>query len=246
MASNRNDVARQKRASQNRAQREALSARTKAAATPREERVAAAVAASGSGERGAGGNRAGNDRKNSDAKGASTSSARESMAQGRLGETPVDIDTLEGSFLSKLVRVPGGLQVVMAAVLGLVMAVMVSVTKTVPPEGAKAGAKATRTLFEAYGPTALLFLGPPLVLVGNAVVFGLHAKRRRMWTMSAVMLGIFSLFMPQFLFPAGMLGYGVLRAKRIEDGLSRRRRPGRRGKDRDGTESAGAIEAQAS
>lgn len=153
------------------------------------------------------------------------------MAQGRLGDAPVDIDNLEGGFLSKLVRVPGGLQVVMAAVLAVVMAVMVSVTDTVPPEGAKAGAKATRTLFEAYGPTAVLFIGPPLVLAGNALVFGLHAKRRRMWTMSAVMLGIFSLFMPQFLFPAGMLGYGVLRAKRIEDGPGSRRRAGRRGTD---------------
>jgi hypothetical protein len=33
--------------------------------------------------------------------------------------------------------------------------------------------------------------------------------------------------MPQFLFPAGMLGYATLRAKRVEDGPRRPRSPRR-------------------
>ncbi|MCB0987416.1 MAG: hypothetical protein H6519_03330 [Microthrixaceae bacterium] len=214
---NRTDTSRDKRARQNRAHRDALAARTKAASTPREERVAAAAPVTSKSPVKADGQ----------AGVAERPSAREALAQGRLGQVPVDIDQLEGSFLRKLVQVPGGLQVVMAAVLAVVLAVMVSFMDTVPPEGAKPGAEATRTLFEAYGASALLYLGPPLVLVGNAVVFGLHAKRRRMWITSAVMLGVFSLFLPQYLFPAGMLGYAALRSKRIEDG-PRRPRPARK------------------
>ena len=42
-----------------------------------------------------------------------------------------------------------------------------------------------------------------------------------------IMLGLFSLLMPQFLFPAGMLGYATLRAKRVEDGPRRPRSPRR-------------------
>ncbi|MBP7630483.1 MAG: hypothetical protein KA758_08530 [Acidimicrobiales bacterium] len=219
MATNRSDASKQKRSRQNRAQREALAARKKAASTPREERVATpspvtTERAGGKGSKAATG-------------GDAPASAKAAMAEGRLGQVPVDVESLEGSFLSKLVRVPGGMQVIMAAVLAVVLAVMASVMATVPPEGAEPGADATRTLFEAYGASALLFLAPPLILVGNAVVFGLHAKRRRMWTMSAIMLGLFSLLMPQFLFPAGMLGYATLRAKRVEDGPRRPRSPRR-------------------
>jgi hypothetical protein len=153
----------------------------------------------------------------------------------------VDIESLEGSYLSKLVRVPGGMQVLMAAVLAVVLAVMASVMATVPPEGAEPGAEATRTLFDAYGASAVLFLAPPLILVGNALVFGLHAKRRRMWTMSAIMLGVFSLLMPQYLFPAGMLGYAALRSKRVEDGPRRPIRPARA--RRGATEATDATDA---
>jgi hypothetical protein len=156
------------------------------------------------------------------ASGADAKPARTALAEGRLGQTPVDLDTLEGSFLSKVVRVPGGMQVVMATVLVVVLTVMGSVMATIPDEGAEPGSVATRTVFEAYGASALLFLLPPLILVGNALFFSLHVKRRRMWTVSAIMLGIFSLLLPQFLFPAGFLGYAALRSKRIEDGPRRR------------------------
>lgn len=235
MATNRSDVSKQKRARQNRAQREALAARKKAASTPREERVAAAAPATTDRS----GGRSAKATSGAGAGGDTPASAKAALAEGRLGQVPVDIATLEGSFLSKLVRVPGGMQVIMAAVLAVVLAVMASVMATVPPEGAEPGADATRTLFEAYGASALLFLAPPLILVGNAVLFGLHAKRRRMWTMSAIMLGVFSLLMPQFLFPAGMLGYATLRAKRVEDGPQRpvRRARPRRGGDPDTTDA---------
>ncbi|MBK6855179.1 MAG: hypothetical protein IPG97_01055 [Microthrixaceae bacterium] len=233
---NRTDVSKQKRARQNKAQREALAARTKAASTPHEDRVAAATAKAPSGK-----NR--ESARAGDLHGSTA--AKPTSTPARLGEVPVDIATLEGSFLRKLVQVPGGLQVIMAAVLTIVLAVMASIMDSVPPEGAEQGAKATRTLFEAYGTGAVLFLGPPLILVGNAVVFSLHPKRRRMWTMSAVMLGVFSLLLPQFLFPAGMLGYAALRSKRIEDGPGRSPFAGRfgRSKSSDGSDRPSADTA---
>lgn len=158
------------------------------------------------------------------------SNFRETLAQGRLGQVPVDPATLEGGFLGKVVRVPGGMQVVMASVLVLVLTLMGAFMDTMPEEGAEVGSEPVRTIFEAYGVGALLFLAPPLILVGNALFFSLHVKRRRMWMISAVMLGVFSILMPQFLFPAAFLGYAAFRAKRIEDGP---RRPTRRSSDDD-------------
>lgn len=210
MANRSNETSRQKRARENRARRSALEARKKAAQTPREERVATVGASSGS----SGSSKA------SKADGAAKGRAatrREGLAQGRLGQTPVDIDSLEGSFLGKVVHVPGGMQVVMAAVLVLVLTVMALFMNTVPPEGAERGADPTRTLIEAYGPSAALFLAPPVMLVGNALFFSLHDRRRRMWTISAVMLVIFSAVMVQFVFPAAFLGYAAWRSKRIEE-----------------------------
>ena len=49
-----------------------------------------------------------------------STAAKPTSTPARLGEVPVDIATLEGSFLRKLVQVPGGLQVIMAAVLTIV------------------------------------------------------------------------------------------------------------------------------
>jgi len=216
VANRSNESSRQKRARENRARRAALEARTKAAQTPREERVKQA-AASGAGK---GGSVAQADANGSKARKGGTT--REALAQGRLGQVPVDIDTLQGGFLRKVVQVPGGMQVLMAAVLVLVLSLMSSFTATVPPEGAEAGADPTRTLFDAYGASALLFLAPPLILVGNAVYFSLHERRRRMWVISAVMMVIFSALMLQYIFPAGFLAYAAYRSKRIEEGPARR------------------------
>lgn len=209
-----NENSRQQRARRNRAQREALKARKAAAASPRAQRVPAAVEKSAS-------------TKSAKSGQAPRPTARQALAQGRLGQVPVDIDTLEGSFLGKVIRVPGGMQMLMATVLVLVLTVMGVVMNTLPEEGAEQGAAATRTLVDAYGAGAILFLAPPVILVGNALIFGLHARRRRMWTISAVMLGAFSILMLQYVFPAGFLGYAALRSKRIEEGprLARRTDP---------------------
>jgi hypothetical protein len=167
--------------------------------------------------------------------------SRQAMAQGRLGQEPVDIDSLEGSFIGKVVHVPGGMQVIMAAVLVLVLTAMGIFMNTVPPEGAEVGAEATRTLVDAYGASAVLFLAPPVILVGNALFFSLHERRRRMWTISAVMLVIFAALMLQFVFPAAFLAYAAWRSKKIEDGPARRRRTS----SADG-EAAGGDPGQAS
>lgn len=141
-------------------------------------------------------------------------------ASQRPGMVPVDIETLEGSWLRKVVTVPGGMQVLMALVLAVVMAVMSSMTNAFPAEGAPDDSELVRTLFDVYGAQALMFLAPPVLIAGNAAIYSLHARRRRIWIFSAVAMAIFSLFGPQFLFPAGFLGYAVLRAKKVEDGPS--------------------------
>lgn len=217
---NKRDASRQKRARSNRAQREALEARRKAASTPKTERPVSATSG-GSARAGA----------QVEAGGTKATGGRQAGSAGRvarLGQVPVDPETLEGSWLRRVAQVPGGLQVVMAATLVLVLTVMSAVMHTIPPDGAPKGAAGTRTLFDVYGFGALLILGPPVILVGNALLFSLHARRRRMWTMSAILLGGFSLLAPQFLFPAGFLGYAVLRARQVEDGRTRppRRRRG--------------------
>ena len=78
----------------------------------------------------------------------------------------------------------------MAAVLVVVLTGMGLFMNTVPPEGAEPGAEATRTLVDAYGAGALLFIAPPLILVGNGTGLAglrahLHARvaagARRNW-----------------------------------------------------------------
>ena len=86
MATNRSDASKQKRSRQNRAQREALAARKKAASTPREERVATpspvtTERAGGKGSKAATG-------------GDAPASAKAAMAEGRLGQVPVDVESL--------------------------------------------------------------------------------------------------------------------------------------------------------
>lgn len=182
-----------------------MEARTAAAAKPREERVKAKPVA--------------------EAKATPSAKAAEGKSTTRTvparpGMAPVDIATLEGSWLRKVVTVPGGMQVLMALVLTVVMTVMSAVTKAFPPEGAPDSAEATRTIFDVYGAGALMFLAPPVLIAGNAALYSLHAKRRRLWIFSAVAMAVFSLFGPQFLFPAGFLAYAILRAKKVEDGPS--------------------------
>ena len=216
---NQRDASKQKRARQNRAEREARIARAKAAQTPKEQRAAIAAGSPSSPSRST--PKAKSAPKAKDDKKA----ARSAVAQGRLGQVPVDIDALEGGFLRKVVQVPGGMQVIMSTVLVLVLTFMNSVVHTMIAKGAPEGAPATQTFFDVYGTKAILLLAPPVILVGNALIFSLHVRRRRVWTASAVLMGAFSLVIPQFLFPAGFLGYAVLRSRRIEDPRSPRVKP---------------------
>lgn len=133
---------------------------------------------------------------------------------------PVDVETLQGSWIRKVVTVPGGIQVLMSVVLTVVMTVMSAFTRAFPAEGAPDDSELVRTIFDVHGVGALMFLAPPILIVGNAAIYALHAKRRRIWIFSAVAMALFSLFGPQYLFPAGFLAYAVLRARKVEDGPS--------------------------
>ena len=218
---NQRDASKQKRARQNRAEREARVARAKAAQTPKEQRAAAATGSPSSPSRSTPGAKSAKAKASPKSK-RDAKSARSAGAQGRLGQVPVDIDTLQGGFLRKVAQVPGGMQVIMSTVLVLVLTVMNSLVHTMIAKDAPKGAPATQTFFDVYGTRAILLLAPPVILVGNAFIFSLHPRRRRMWTVSAVLLGAFSLVIPQFLFPAGFLGYAVLRSRRVEEPRSPR------------------------
>lgn len=209
----KSETSRQRRARENRARREALAARTKAASTPKAERTAAAApertdtGASGRSRKG-----------RSEQKAASTTRSR-AERPARLGQVPVEIHELEGGFLRKVVQVPGGMQVMMSVVLVLAMTAMYSFVHLFPPEGAPVDATATQTIWDRFGVGgALSFLGPPLIIALSALFYSLHERRRRVWIMAAILLAIMSLFMPQYLFPAGFMFYAVWRAKRVEDG----------------------------
>lgn len=218
---NRSDASRQKRARQNRAQRAALAARTSGEGVKRPSRVAPSTA-----ER-------------------LTSTPRESTRAGsidpseapepgtkkakpkrerppRPGDRPVDIATLEGSWFSKVVKVPGGMQVLMAMGMTLVVTGLLAFMDTYPSQAdLDADVKnpdPERTIIEALGaPKAALILVLPLVIVGIAAAMSLHKQRRRIWVAAAVLLGaFFALGMLQYIFPMGFLLYAVMRASRIE------------------------------
>ncbi|MCB0976009.1 MAG: hypothetical protein KDB02_01000 [Acidimicrobiales bacterium] len=217
----RSDAARQKRARQNRAQRQALEARTSGEAVKRPSRVAPSTA-----ERlkttPRESTRAGSmDPAEAPAPGEKKPKPRRERPP-RPGDRPVDIATLQGSWFSKVTKVPGGMQVLMAVGMTIVVTGLLAFMDTYPSEAdvrAKVkNAKPTRTIFEALGVTkALLILLIPLVIVGIAAVFSLHKQRRRIWMGAAIMLGAFFAFgMLQYVFPMGFLLYATMRASRIE------------------------------
>ena len=223
---NKRPTSRERRARQNRAQREALASRTKAAATPRSERPAPKAPSRGA-PRPSNRSTAGSDAGTETGGRTSLRPARPDRPD-RLGSKPVDLDTLEGGWFRRLLQVPGGVQVLFSVVLVLTLTVVMSISKSVPPEGAPRDADPTRTIWEAFGPAALLIVVPPLAAAVNALVFALTERRRRMWTISAVMIAVFAiaLFQIGYLFPAGFMGYAVMRSRQVEDGVGRRgRRP---------------------
>lgn len=210
MANNR-DTSKQKRARQNRAQREALQARTKAASeAPEVRRSKATAAPAAKGGKGA--------------KGAAPAKVAP-VRPLRPGDTPVDLETLEGSFFSKRMAVPGGRQVLWGALLTVVMTVIMVVMYRYPvaaPKGSKVKIKTSDmpTLFEKFGSGAFLILAIPLVIAAIAVVFTLSPRRRRIWQICAYVLALCLLLRADvylnYLVVVGFYIYALWRASKIE------------------------------
>ena len=202
---NKRDTSKQKRARQNRAQREALKARAEAAAVPADVRRSSA----GAGE-------------SADAKGAGTKKrGRAPVAPRgpRPGDVPVDLDTLEGSWIAKRMAVPGGRHVLSALLLSVLLSVMLAFQKYPPADG-PTDAKATESIFDLLGPFAFFLLLFPVVVVAIAAQLTLHPKHRRIWLGCTIVLGAAVLAMVQLyivhLVVVGYLIYALQRAKRVE------------------------------
>ena len=218
------DTSKQKRAKENRAKRAALAARTGGDAPKRPSRVAPSTAAklannarsTDTAEKSTG--RDGGGR--GSGKGSSKADRPKRERPKRLGDTAVDIDTLEGSWFSKVIKVPGGTQILMAVVLTILVSGMLATMPAFVAESARddKDAKATLTIFEAYGSTrALVTLAIPLALVFIAAAFTLNKHRRRIWVACALLLAVlFGTTLPHYIFPVGFLGYAVMRSSKVE------------------------------
>lgn len=234
---NKRDTAQQKRARQNRAQREALAARTQGA-PKRPSRVAPSTAEKLAKKSSAGSSSSSSSKADGtevkDVKGGQGKPRK--VRPVRPGDVPVDVDALEGSWRQKIAHVPGGTQVLMAAVMTVLVIGLVSVMDTfVSPAAQKAAEaagknpKTDQTIYEALG------IGPAVVLLGIAVVAvaaslaaALKPHRRRVWTVSAVAVAAVT-FLGQvsfFLVVAALLGFGAYKSYKVESGgasLLRRR-----------------------
>ncbi len=203
MANNR-DSSKQKRARQNRAQREAREARAKAAAVPPEERKA--KYASSTPDAAATGKKArGSDRPRPE-------------RRVRLGDVPVDIDALEGTWYHKRLSVPGGRQVLTGAVLTIVITVLTVITKYPDPDATgEAAKKATESFFDIHGAAGIPLLLLPIIAMAVSTWFILSPNRRRIWTGSAFVVALVSLPLGiPYIFAVGFLVYAVMRANKIE------------------------------
>ena len=202
MANNR-DSSKQKRARQNRAQREAREARAAAASLPAEERKAKYASSTPEA---------------APAKKGRAADRPRPERRPRLGDVPVDLETLEGNWYKKRLTVPGGRQVLTGAVLTVVITVLTVITKYPDPDATgDAKNKATESFFDIYGSAGIPLLIAPLVAMAVATYFILSPNRRRIWIgcsfvagLAAVVLGI------PYIFPVGFLVYAVMRANKIE------------------------------
>ncbi len=243
----RSETSRQKRARQNRAQRAALAARTSGEAVKRPSRVAPRVivklktaprTSTRAGELDPAEAPAADG--NADRKARRTRERRP-----RPGDRPVDIETLEGSWFSKVIKVPGGMQVLMAVGMTIVVTGLLAFLDTFPSQADidndVDNPKPVRTIFEAMGTgRALLLLVIPLIIVGAAAGFSLHKHRRRIWMGAAFLLGAyFALGMLQYIFPMGFLFYACMRASRVEGPNEPLFRRNRGPADASGDEAAG-------
>lgn len=225
---NKRDIARQKRARENRAQRAALTARTQGTPPARPSRVAPSTAeklkaTAGAKSTSAGSKRASSTTGESDDTrgGGGAKGAKKARRQRppRPGDRPVDIATLEGSWISKVMKVPGGTQVLFAAAMAIVASGLMVFTNMYVADTNAKKAKATLTVFEAKSvPVALALVGIPLVITGIAVASSLRPHRRRIWLAASVILGALALsgVLQLHLIVAGFLGYAVYRAAKVE------------------------------
>lgn len=199
-----NSDSKQKRARQNRAQREAREARTKAASVPAEERKAKYASSTPTNEGGK--------------KGRGERPTRERAPRPpRPGDTPVDLDTLQGNWFRKRLAVPGGRQVLTGAALTIILTALTVLNKYPDPDATgDARKKLTHTFSEYYGGLSFLVV-VPLIAIFAASYFILSPQRRRIWTICAFVTSIGAvLFGIPYAFPVGFLVYAVMRANKIE------------------------------
>ena len=232
---NKRDSSRQKRARQNRAQRAALEARTKGTPPVRPSRVAPSTAEklrAAAEERPNSTDTGSSNRSSKDAGGEKAATEGKDKSQKRKrerpprpGDTPVDVETLEGGWFSRMTHVPGGTQALFAGVMAIMATGLVTFTKVFISEADEArfgkDAKASQTLFEAYDVgVALPLVGVPLLVALLAVRFSFHPQRRRIWLGAATVLALLSLLvaaaLSYYLFVAGFFAYAVFRASRVE------------------------------
>lgn len=221
MASKR-DTSKQKRARENRAQREALKARTTAASTPTEQRQKA---------------RAATPERSAPAKQEKRGFfSPDPNRPPRPGDVPVDLATLQGNWISKRMQVPGGRQVLTAWLLSFVVSASVLIGK-VPaacPSDVKGkacveyGKKHMIPFVDRYHAAAIVLLLVPIVLTGIAAVTTLHPNHRKIWRAMVFLMAVWVAATIGasgivYLFPTGFLFYGMQRATRIEGPLPSRR-----------------------
>ena len=207
---NKRDTSKQKRARQNRSQRDALKARKQAASAPPEARRTKASAAAVSAP--------GTKKANGAAKrgGFFSPKGDRPPRPPRPGDLPVDIDTLEGSWFTKRVMVPGGRQVLTGLALTVVLSGMLAFQKF-RPRGAPSDAPNTESLWDLLGVAAVPVLLIPILAMGVASQFTLSPRRRGIWiAMSVVMSFEILIGFSMYLFSVGFLMYGVWRAAKVE------------------------------
>ncbi len=239
---NKRDTAQQKRARQNRAQREALAARTQGA-PKRPSRVAPSTAEKLAAKTSSGGTTATSGSK--DAKGGEAKPRK--VRPVRPGDVPVDVDALEGTWRQKVGHVPGGSQVLMAGIMTVLVVGLVSFMPTFVSEAAQKAdkPKADQTIYEALGVVpAVVLLGIAVLAVAAALASALKPNRRRVWVIAAVALAAVT-FLGQvsfFLVVSGLMAYAAYKSAKVESGgapLLRRRSAS----DRAGTlDDAGPVE----
>jgi hypothetical protein len=198
-----NSDSKQKRAKQNRAQRDARQARTQAAAVPADERKAKYASSAPS--------------EAADKKGKGAARPRPER-RVRPGDVPVDLETLEGNWYKKRVAVPGGRQVLTGMVLTIIITALTVFNKYPDPDATgEAKKKLTHSFTEYYGSIAIPLVILPLIAMAVATYFIVSPARRRIWTICAFVAALGAVvFGIPYAFPVGFLVYAVMRANKIE------------------------------